>query len=218
MNLPSLFTSGASLATGGTSKLWIWLGLALAVVLALVGAFVGGYRHGAAFERAKGEAALSAYEAHVERGNSANALAALKLYEKQDEHGRQVAADLSQALKDIRTAKARITKERIAHAAQLSALSAGGDVVLAPEFVRLVNEACGYPQPAGPLPQAAAGAPGDPGAAAAPGPGVLREGVTLRDLGLFLKHFGGYAQDLRRRLSANIAWAVGLPEAAPGKE
>lgn len=192
-------------------KLALGLGAALAVLLLCLACAWVGYRHGHATATDAGNAKYARLEAAQERANRLAADTARRMVDAEVIRRDQLAGDLATARATIAAQGRAITNQRIAHASQSVAVSAGR-CTFGPGWVGLYNEAWGFGHgdPAG-----AAPAPGPDGAAGSvpsAQAGEFRQGgVTPEDIQVVNRDNARICRDTTAKYLKLVQWAQGLP-------
>lgn len=189
------------LAKGGSFLLWLKVGGAAVAALAFAWLLIAN----ANLKTELAETRLAQAQA-----NCLAAQTALRIIEREMDRGRSIEAGLLADLKDLTAKNAKITRERMRHAAQDVAFVDGG-LVLGPDLVRLLREAAGDGHGDLALPPAAGGPAGGAAAPAAAG-GGLHRAVTMADLVAWVRARCAWDREIHARLSRLAEWTRGLPE------
>lgn len=171
----------------------------LVSILLALAVFGGGYWAGYSRADAFCDVQLSTLKAGYAEAYAKAYKEALENLEEETQRANLLAVQLMGAKRQI-TAQTQDITRRIRHAAQAGAAGC----LFGPDFVRLYNEALGYPG-GGALPEnaSAAGADLAGGPAPAAGPGLLpARPVTPEDLLAHARDYGAWARGMRAQLAA----------------
>jgi len=208
----------SALLSTGKGKLAIGLGAALVVLLLLLAASWGGYRHGVSTATAKGDAKYAKLEAAQVQANRLASDTARRIVDAEVIRRDALQRSLSTAQKTIAAQSGAITDRRIADASRLVAPAADGSCRFSLGWVRLYNAASGLGDgdPAGPA--AAPGADGAGGGVPPAQAGELPSAVTPADVLITHRDNMRICRDIKARYMALREWAQGLPQTANATE
>ncbi|PKN07607.1 MAG: hypothetical protein CVU73_12760 [Deltaproteobacteria bacterium HGW-Deltaproteobacteria-8] len=201
-----------TLASKSGAKLALGLGGALLVLILCLACSWGGYRHGFATAKDKGDAKYSKLETSIAEANRLASDTARRIVDAEIIRRDKLAGELAAARATISEQGKKITNRRIADASR-SVAAVDGRCTFGPGWVGLYNEAWGFGHgdPAGPA--ATPGPDGEAGAIPTAQAGEFQQGgVTPEDIQVVNRDNARICRDTTTKYLALIKWAEGIPK------